>query len=464
MQKLFDEVSSLDKRCYDEFFLSEDILMEHAADAMATYIRHNFVANSRVLIVTGGGNNGADGIALARLLAKEYDVKLLLVDKPKSQMAKLQYKRAQSLGIERVGEPQMCDVVVDALYGTGFRGRFRYEVKVLLRMLNALDAFKIACDVPSGLEQSGATQRDTFQADITFTMGALKKMLYSDYAKDFVGEVKVADLGVAREVYEIATQSYLLDENDLKVPNRRKKDAHKGSFGHLSVIAGDKIGAGLLCAKSALRFGVGLVTLLSKKDTCAIPISLMSSQKLPSNTTAIAIGMGLGDAFSFEELEYLSVHDLPMVLDADIFAHPIIKGLLLKKNIVITPHPKEFVSLLKKMHIADITIDELQKNRFKYVAMFCKTYPRIVLILKGANVIIAQDKELYVNPHGTQLLAKGGSGDVLSGLVGALLAQGYKPLDAAINASLAHTKLAKLYTGADFSLTPEDLVELIGNL
>jgi hydroxyethylthiazole kinase-like uncharacterized protein yjeF len=132
--------------------------------------------------------------------------------------------------------------------------------------------------------------------------------------------------------------------------------------------------------------------------------------------------------------------------------------------VVITPHAKEFVSLLKITKIADITVEELQKNRFKYAQEFSKAYPHATLILKGANVIIAKSDEFYINPHGTPSLAKGGSGDVLSGLVGSLLAQGYDSLDAAINASLAHAKSALNYCGADFSLTPDDLIEQIGKL
>jgi len=138
--------------------------------------------------------------------------------------------------------------------------------------------------------------------------------------------------------------------------------------------------------------------------------------------------------------------------------------ILKRDSVVITPHVKEFVSLLKIAGIADISVEELQKERFKYAEMFCRAYPKVTLLLKGANVIIAQDNTFYINPHGTQSLAKGGSGDVLSGLIGALLAQGYAPLDAAIHGSLAHTKLALLYEGADFSLTPDDLIASIGKL
>ena len=114
--------------------------------------------------------------------------------------------------------------------------------------------------------------------------------------------------------------------------------------------------------------------------------------------------------------------------------------------------------------IAEISVSVLQKNRFEYVEAFCEKFPHVTLLLKGANVIIAKGDEFFINPHGTPALAKGGSGDILSGLIAALLAQGEEPFSAARNASLAHTKLAQLYKGNDFSLTPYDLIEAISKL
>jgi len=155
---------------------------------------------------------------------------------------------------------------------------------------------------------------------------------------------------------------------------------------------------------------------------------------------------------------------LPIVADADILYTPFIKKLLEREHIVITPHPKEFVALLRLLEIADLNIDELQKNRFEYAELFSRAYPHVVLLLKGANVIIAHNDTYYINPHGSVKLAKGGSGDVLSGLIAGLLAQGYSPLEATIHGSLTHTTLAERFDGANFSLTPTALVEQISKL
>jgi hydroxyethylthiazole kinase-like uncharacterized protein yjeF len=453
MQKLFDEVGSLDERCYKKFLLSEDLLMEHAANAMAEYIYEKFTLGSKVLIVCGGGNNGADGIACARILHSDYDVCLFYVKKPKSKMASLQAIRANAVGVKICDCISECDIVIDSIVGTGFKGEFSSEIQEIISQLNRLSAFKIACDMPS----------KGFIADTTLTMGALKKSMFLDNIKDFVGEIRVVNLGVSREIYEGETDWNLLDMDDLQLPIRDKKDSHKGSYGHLSVISGEKLGASVLSSLSALRFGAGLVSLVGFKNK-EIPSEIMYSHEIPKNSTALALGMGLGSEFSDDEMLRFIKNTLPMVCDADILRIPIVLEILKRKNVVITPHPKEFVSLLKLTKLADIGVVELQNNRFKYSEMFCKRYPDITLVLKGSNVIIAKNREYFINPHGTSALAKGGSGDVLSGLIGSLLAQGYSALQSAINGSLTHTLLVQNYKGADFSLTPNDLIDGISGL
>jgi ADP-dependent NAD(P)H-hydrate dehydratase / NAD(P)H-hydrate epimerase len=463
MQKLFDEVGTLDTRCYEKFHLSEDLLMEHAANGIATYIKTHFAKNSTLLFVCGSGNNGADLIACARILHQDYQVSLFFAKEPKSPLAQLQAKRAKALDVAIVEDINPCDVVIDGLVGTGFDGEFSPELLALMEKLNSIDAFKIACDIPSGMRQNGVCVPGCFEADVTLTMGALKKRLFLDEAKEKVGRIEVLDLGVSRTVYEGDTQWHLLDLEDLELPHRSMENTHKGSFGHLGVICGEKQGASILCGLAATRFGAGLVTLVGFEDI-SVPEILMYSHEIPSNASALALGMGMGEEFSDIELDQFLDNDLPLIADADIFHTPLILKILQKKQLVITPHPKEFVSLLRLMGLADIDVATLQSERFYYTELFCKNFPNVTLLLKGANVIIAKGEEFFINPHGTAVLAKGGSGDVLGGLIGALLAQGYTPLNAALFASLAHTKLALNYKGVSFSLTPYDLIDGIKDL
>ncbi len=463
MQKLFHELASLDRRCYDTFGLSEDILMEHAADGMREYITAHYDTAHSILIVCGSGNNGADGIALGRILHGSYAVTLYLPFGAKSAMAQLQLRRAEKVGVHVIETLCSADIVVDALFGTGFSRTFDAQSTALLQQLNAMTAVKIACDIPSGVHLDGTLESETFQADVTLSMGALKRAMFSDAAKEVVGTVEVVNLGVSRSVYETPSEWMLLEADDVKLPHRLRHNTHKGSFGHLGIICGEKQGAAVIAGSAALRFGAGLVTLLSNENV-QLPYELMQSHLLPATTTALAIGMGLGNEFSDSELSAHLQHDLPLILDADIFAHPLFTTLLQRPNIVLTPHPKEFTTILRVCGIADIDVDTLQRNRFQYVEAFSCRFTNVVLLLKGANVIIAHQERYYINPLGSNLLAKGGSGDVLSGLIGALLAQGYTPLDAAIHASLAHTLSAQAFTQHSYALTPQALIEGVGTL
>lgn len=440
MQNLYQEVNTLDRRAVELFALSETIMMEHAASSMADYIVTHFPPNASVLIVCGKGNNGADGRILARQLEGDYRVSL-------------DYQNDTHY-----------DVIVDALFGSGLNRPLDTASQELLDTLNHHSlAFKIACDVPSGLYADGTLDPHTFRADITITMGALKRSLFSDGVKEYMGEILVANLGVSRSRYEVPSPWQLLDPSDLSLPLRTHTSSHKGTYGHLAVICGEKIGASVIAASAALRFGAGLVSLISNENV-TIPYELMQSHSLPSTTTAIALGMGLGVEFCDDELSCLLDNTLPLVLDADIFYHPMFTKLLTRGRVVLTPHPKEFTQILHVCGIADISTQTLQNDRFTYVEQFCEKFPDTVLLLKGANVIIGANNQFYINPHGNVALAKGGSGDVLSGLIGALLTQGYTPLNAAIQGSLAHTLAAQQLGKNNYALTPFDLIERITTL
>jgi len=439
MQNLYLETTTLDQRAVAQFGLSEALMMEHAAMSLEHVIRDRFSHESSILIVCGQGNNGADGRILSRLLEGDYNVSM-------KHNIHLHY-----------------DVIVDALFGSGLNRPLDSLTQELLQCLNTADAFKIACDVPTGLYADGILDPYAFKANITVTMGALKRGLFSDAAKEVVGEIHVTHLGVSRSRYEIPSNWKLLEVDDLRLPHRTALCAHKGSYGHLSLICGEKIGASVIAGSAALRFGSGLVSLITCENII-IPHELMQSHSLPSTTTAIALGMGLGTEFCDEELTKLLENNYPLVLDADIFTHTMFSKLLHRDQIVLTPHPKEFTQILRICNIADIDVATLQNNRFTYAERFCSTFPNTVLVLKGANVIIGHHDQFFINPHGTVALAKGGSGDVLSGLIGALLAQGYNPLEAAIQGSLTHALAAGKSPKNNYALTPFDLIESITTL
>lgn len=468
MQKLFKSCYEMDNRCYEEYALTEDILMEHAAIGMMNYIKANFKEQSSVLIICGMGNNGADGIVLARLLQGFYNVKLYLPFGVRSVMAEVQLERVQTLDIEFVDEVEEADIIVDAIFGAGLSRELDEKTRKLIVKLEALNGFKIACDVPTGIDVDGNPFPMALFVDVTITMGALKECLYSDMAKDYVGEIICVDLGIHYDKYTQGFESdlQLLEESDIKLPSRNwSKTTHKGSFGHLAVISGEKEGAGIMSALAALRFGAGLVTMVGEIAT-PLPLALMQGEELPNNTTAIAFGMGFGTNYEQEIVDDILESDVPLVLDADIFHSEIILELLEQhdREMVLTPHPKEFVALWNMTIDTPLNISVLQANRFEKVREFCSVYPRVTLVLKGANMIVGQNQQLFVNPYGSAKLSKGGSGDVLSGLIGALLAQGWDALDATIHGSLALTAGAKNYKGSSYAMLPTDIIAEIGKL
>ncbi len=455
MKPVFREVYSFDKKCYEKYKLTEDILMEHAANAMADVIKSRVKKGSTINIISGPGNNGADGITLGRILLGDYKINLYLPLGAKSEMAKLQLERFMAVGGVIKETYEKCDCLVDAIFGSGLKRDLNKDLVCLIKKMNNIDALKIACDIPTGIDDEGNLRPVAFRADITVTMGAEKLSLYSDIAKDYVGEIIKADLGVAFSKYRGKTDYHVWEKSDLVLPFRKKQNSHKRTYGHLGVLAGDKKGAAVLAAKAAFNFGCGLVSVVTH-EYFNLPYEIMFSEKIESSFNSLAFGMGMGNYFD-DEIHKLLNFDMPMVIDADMFYKDIIKEFLKKEKIVITPHPKEFASLLKILGFGEYSTDEIQKNRFILAEEFSKKYPKVVLLLKGANKIIAFNKKLHIDPLGSVALAKGGSGDVLAGMIGGLLAQGYHPLKATMMASLAHS-IAGNYE-PNYALTPEKLIK-----
>ncbi|XNZ28768.1 NAD(P)H-hydrate dehydratase [Helicobacter pylori] len=466
MLSVYEKVDALDKRAIEELFLSEDILMENAAMALERAVLQNASLGAKVIILCGSGDNGGDGYALARRLAGRFKMLVFEMKRAKSPMCQLQKERAKKAGVtiktyeeNALNQNLECDVLVDCVVGSAFKGEL--EPFLNFESLSQKARFKIACDIPSGIDSKGRVDKRAFKADTTISMGAIKSCLLSDRAKDYVGELKVGHLGVFNPIYEIPTDTFLLEKSDLKLPLRDKKNAHKGDYGHTYVLLGKHSGAGLLSALGALSFGSGVVSVQALE--CEItsnnkPLELVFCENFPKKLSAFALGMGL-ENIPKDFNKWLEL--APCVLDAGVFYHKEVLQAL-EKEAVLTPHPKEFLSLLKSVGI-NISMLELLDNKLEIARDFSQKYPKVVLLLKGANTLIAHQGRVFINILGSVALAKAGSGDVLAGLILSLLSQHYTPLDAAINASLAHA-LAGLDFKNNYALTPLDLIEKIKRL
>lgn len=505
MQKLFQETLTLDRLVREQYDLTEEIMMENAASAVVQLVhqwrentslkaaenraRSNDKKRLKVIVLCGGGNNGADGYAIARQLQGLYCVTVYEVLPAKTDLAKRQKQRALKLGIKCIDLTRDflkstsitwdADIYIDAILGASQKQPLSAQLTTIIAKVNQAPGLKIACDLPTGIDSN------PFKADFTVTMGALKLRLYQDLAKDYIGKVIVADLGVSRELYEALgetraqenqrsghdsgfldredqssitqTPAFLLEKEDLKLPFRTQHDSHKGSYGFVSVVKGEQAGASILSAKAAMRFGAGITALIGEGEK---PMELMQMPEISPKTTAIAVGMGLGQ----QPFDTALLACYPAVIDADLLGNRAALSYLKDKaDCVITPHPKEFSQLLSQLDLGDYSIAEIQQQRFELARAFSKKF-QSVLVLKGANTIIAQHGVLYVSTLGTNHLAKGGSGDVLSGMIAALLAQGYSALDAAIHGVLAHSLAASSLSINDYAMTPLDLIEALKTL
>ncbi len=518
MKPLFIDTRPLDERARAELCLTSDILMENAAASLEESVirflgvscccaeseKHSGLRESHgcaesvlVLIVCGSGDNGADGLVLARRL-KGKAIGSALIEPcvlqflpPKSEGCKLQFERATKIGVKFVDDIDAASgaaVIVDCLFGSGFHGALDGKTQKLIESLNSLSGYKIACDVPSALDCAIKGSGVPFAADETVTMGAGKIQLYLDGAKDYTGKIYTASLGMSDAVFEGAFKpdAFLLEKSDLKLPSRQKLNVHKGSFGHAAVVCGTKPGAAIIAVSAAMCFGAGLVTLVnaSAASSFSLPYELMLAGAVPENATAIAIGMGLGrEQQNFAPyLELLKDGEVPAVIDADMFYCKSLPKILEARSkkcaqgnkgaaTILPPHTKEFAELLKNCGLADVSAADIQKDRLGYAKMFCEAYKNIVLVLKGATPIISvfsEDSgfEAFFNPHGNAMLAKGGSGDVLSGLAAALLAQGWCAKQAAVQASLAHALASNSAASkiSSYAFTPSSLIEEISLL
>ena len=562
----------LDKAARDAYGLTEDIMMENAAAALERQGSEHFFSPDNkyinrpcVLILAGGGNNGADGYALARRIVQhKIDVAVCQVYEPKSAMCVLQADRAKKAGAIFINPYDLDEwierasfdlrVVYDCVFGSGFHGTLDAMAAAVIASANKIDgAYKIACDLPtgcgasdckaasdSGIDSNRMQDREAavgsfghtnnsfqgqnaaaFRADTTVTMGALKLALYSDAAKDACGKIVVADLGVSRSNFESEQSpcAILLEEADARLPLRGKKqNSNKGTYGHTAIYAGTKPGAAVIAGHAALKFGSGLASLVPIAEQKinfenVADFELMVADTIPKNATALVVGPGLGRPDDFglasncpQDQEAAASTDcsrsissgidknpsqdqeaaasidcglatvfgalkssaMPLVLDADIFYWPQIKDVLAaKKNVVLTPHPKEFAALLKNLGLGECAVAQVVERRLELAKEFCAAFPGATLLLKGANVLIAsklqgeEEPRVYINALGTSALAKGGSGDVLAGMTAALLAQGYEPLEAAVTASIAHASASHAFDGKDYALTPFGLIGAI---
>jgi len=476
-----DEMRSLEQAAIQAYGIPSLLLMENAGLAVfhcAREIFHGRQEGKRVLILAGKGNNGGDGLVAARHLSNNgAEVKIFLLGKPEELQgdAQVNWQIVKAMGIPcqliqterdlnllRVGL-MVAELVVDAIFGTGFKGAVQGLTARLMTLVNEAQKPVLAVDLPSGVEaNSGAVRGVCLKADQTVTLGLPKFGLLLEPAARFVGQLTVADISLPLELLRQQRFSrILLDESWCRdtIPVR-PADSHKGDYGHVLVAGGSTgmSGAVTLAARAAVRAGAGLVTAAVPRclnQIMAIKVTEAMSRPLPETNEGslakaaleplrdlagdkvLVIGPGLSRHKETGEMVRTLAAALPgpAVIDADALYALAGSTDLLRQGaypVVLTPHPGEMA------HLLGISPAEVQADRAGIALQAARDW-RAVVVLKGAKTLVAAPSgNLYVCPTGNPGMATGGSGDVLAGLIGGLMAQGLPAEEAAAAAVYCH--------------------------
>lgn len=430
-------------------------VMERAAKALAEVIRARVAPGSRICFACGTGGNGGDGLACARLLRNDYDCAVILPEPPKSPDAIANRARLADLPLLSEAPDRRPDAWVDALFGTGLSRAPREPYAGLIRRIledHQNGSLVFAADIPSGLNgATGHAYDPCVLADETVTFQYLKAGMALADGLDACGRITVADVGFPRDFFE-PTGCAIWDASDAArwIPPRRR-NVHKGICGHLLIIAGSfgMAGAAAMCASAALRSGAGLVTVacprsilpilqtlapqamcipLAERDGAIAAEALPDVQRALEGKDAVVFGCGLSRRAAPEILEAVLTRPIPAVIDADglnlLSAHPEWHRHLARRH-VLTPHPGEAARLIPGLDASDPIAAARRLNELG-----------ATILLKGASTVVIVDDVAAVSASGCCGMARGGSGDILSGILGALLAES-SPRTPAVNAILA---------------------------
>lgn len=478
-------------------------LMENAGSACAKEIRKRIrppFKEQEIVIVCGKGNNGGDGFVVARKLFEYgfFPKVVLAFGRPSAEDARIMLEMLSGLPLkvldyklETDAAEKMisdADVLVDAVFGIGYSARADEALERLLNVMSSVKGLKIAIDIPSGIESDCKNEPTScFRADITLAVSALKPCHVLQPFSQFCGETVVVQIGVEDVFYKDApffAHTYTKEEKKGLLPSRNPV-SNKGDYGRVLSICGSKsyVGAAYLAAMGAVRSGAGLV--FAAFPDCAYPAlgaKLTETPLLPLPSTtqgtfadaavptlleelkkcdAVILGCGLGQGGGVTSVTEAVVRnaDCPIILDAD-GINAVSQNINILKEahapLILTPHPGEMARM------TGLSVPEIMADRFKIAKAFAEFYG-VILVLKGANTIVAENgcEQIFINSSGNAGMAKGGSGDLLAGIIAGLAAQGIKSfVSAAVYIhGLCGDKAASKLSQA--GMTPSDCLEIL---
>lgn len=496
MIKIFatDKIKELDQYTIQNEPISSIDLVERAATVFMHEFCRRYSKQIRIVIFAGQGNNGADALAIARLLIDEgYRVETYLFNPTEHLSYDCELNKQRLLGMDKIEFTEVKDdfvpptlgdrdVVIDGLFGSGLNRPLSGGFPALVNYINQSGATVVAIDIPSGLfgeDNRNNESESIIQADLTLTFSFPKLAFFLPENEPYVGEWKVLDISLDPYIVENTPTSYsLVEEEDMAaVFQPRSRFSHKGTFGHALLIAGSqgKMGAALLSARACLRSGAGLLTVHIPQRgeqimQTAFPEAMLSFDPHPDYFTtvpdtsaysAIGIGPGLGQhlesAVALERI--LQPTGKPVVLDADALNLIASNNDLLARippHSILTPHPKEFDRIAGESNNSYERLIKAQTFAIEH---------KLIVVLKGAYTAICTPLgNVYFNDSGNPGMATAGSGDVLTGIILGLLAQGMEPETAAVSGVFLHGTagdLAAIYRSEE-SMVAGDIIEMLG--
>lgn len=479
-----EQCRELDRLAIEEFGISGNILMERAGEAAFNVLRATWPEASQIAVLCGIGNNGGDGYVIARLAQEQgLNVTVLqLGDTGRLQgdaLAALQRLHGVDISPISYAEQDLADydVIVDALLGTGLSGEVRSSFMLAINAINQCNTPVLAVDNPSGLDANTGMPRGlAVKADCTITFIGMKQGLLTGEAADYCGRLVFDDLKLPTAVYERikpAATRMAYPELITLLPHR-KRASHKGDYGHVLIVGGNfgMTGAARLAGEAALRSGAGLVSIATRREhaaviNCGRPELMCHGTEngealkaLSGHASVIAIGPGLGqDDWAQEMLAMAVARNLPLVVDADAL-NLLAQIDLPRQHWVLTPHPGEAARLLGE------SSREASKDRFLTLNRLAEKHNATV-VLKGAGTLVQSKAGLPgVCGGGNPAMASGGMGDVLTGIIAGLIAQGLGLSDAARIGVCLHRKAADMATRGigERGLLASDLMPAIRRL
>ncbi len=479
------QIRQLDQLTIEREPISSIALMERAADRILQQFKKDWSFGRDVVIIAGPGNNGGDGLALGRMLLQiGYEVQIILLNTGNlSPDCKANKERLTELFPESLSEQtrkfspvelSAQTVIIDSIFGSGLSRPLDRIFREAAEWINSTENLVVSIDIPSGMDGEKCVEHDDtiVKTDLTYTLQFPKIAFLFPENEKYIGKWKIIDIQLHPEAIAETETNFLYTEKTeiKKMLKVRSRFSHKGTFGHVLIWAGKKGmgGAAVLSAKSALRVGAGLVSVHSVEENRIILQSTLPEAIFVNelnnlnkyNSFAFGPGLGADEATAEMLFEFLKTLEKPCVLDAD--ALNIISQKqnfldFIPENSILTPHPKEFDRLFG---ISSNSTERIEKASSQVQKL------GVYIVLKGANTLIATPEgKLFFNSTGNSGMAVGGMGDVLTGMISGLLAQGYSSEESAVLGVYLHGLAGDLAlnTQSEESLLPTDLIENIGN-